>query len=95
MVIILSLIFCRGQDFEKASQLRDREMELKAQIQAITTKAKDAATAELESGEGGGPIVNDQDIANIVAQWTGMALASTQEMHAGLVGCSSSQQYVI
>ena len=63
---------CRSQDFEKAGQLRDREMELKAQIQAITQNAKDSAKAELESGEGGGPLVTEQDIANIVAQWTGI-----------------------
>eukprot|EP00887_Chlorella_sp_A99_P006789 scaffold2.g6789.t1 len=62
----------RSQDFEKAGQLRDREMELKAQIAAITQSAKDSAQAELESGEGGGPVVTEQDIANIVAQWTGI-----------------------
>merc|ERR1711998_35729 len=31
----------RAQDFEKAGQLRDNEMELKAQIQAITNNAKE------------------------------------------------------
>ncbi len=67
----LALALRRAQDFEKAGSLRDREMELKAQITAITSSAKDAARAELESGEGGGPLVNEQDIANIVAQWTG------------------------
>jgi ATP-dependent Clp protease ATP-binding subunit ClpC len=62
----------RAQDFEKAGQLRDREMELKAQINAITSSAKDSAKAEMESGEGGGPMVTEEDIANIVAQWTGI-----------------------
>ena len=51
--------------------MRDRELELKSQIQAITSKAKEDATAEVESGEGGGPMVTEADIANIVAQWTG------------------------
>ena len=32
----------RGQDFEKAGSLRDREMELKSQISAITSSAKDS-----------------------------------------------------
>ena len=64
----------RGQDFEKASQLRDKEMELKAQIQAITAGAKESAKAEAESGEAGGPTVTEQDIANIVAQWTGIPM---------------------
>ena len=64
----------RAQDFEKAGSLRDREMELKAQIQAIMTSAKDTAKAELESGEAGGPVVDEADIANIVAQWTGIPI---------------------
>lgn len=64
-------ICCRAQDFEKAATMRDRELELKSQIQAITSKAKEDATAEVESGEGGGPMVTEADIANIVAQWTG------------------------
>ena len=64
----------RAQDFEKAGSLRDREMELKAQIQAIMSSAKDTAKAELESGEAGGPVVDEADIANIVAQWTGIPI---------------------
>ena len=61
------------QDFEKAGQLRDREMELKAQISAITGAAKETTDAEAETtAEGGGPLVTDADIANIVAQWTGI-----------------------
>ncbi|KAJ9506171.1 hypothetical protein QJQ45_016506 [Haematococcus lacustris] len=88
----------RGQDFEKAGQLRDREMELKAKIQAILAGAKEQSKAEAESVEGAGPHgdrapsppvpyvcmawparacpsgpqVTEQDIANIVAQWTGI-----------------------
>jgi ATP-dependent Clp protease ATP-binding subunit ClpA len=46
-------------------------MELKAQIQAITGAAKEESAAEAEA-EGVGPLVTDQDIANIVAQWTGI-----------------------
>jgi ATP-dependent Clp protease ATP-binding subunit ClpC len=65
----------RSQDFEKAGQLRDREMELKSQIAAISSSAKDRSQAEAEtSGDGGGPVVTDQDIANIVAQWTGIPI---------------------
>lgn len=30
--------------------------------------------AEVESAEGGGPTVTEQDIANIVAQWTGIPI---------------------
>ena len=62
------------QDFEKAGSLRDREMELKSQIGAITAGAKEGEAAEQDAGEGSGPLVTDQDIANIVAQWTGIPI---------------------
>ena len=65
----------RGQDFEKAGALRDREMELKAQIAAVTASARDAAAAEAEAAGGeAGPVVTEADIANIVAQWTGIPI---------------------
>jgi len=55
-------------------QLRDREMELKTQIAAITSSKVDSEKAEAEAGEGVGPQVNDQHIADIVAQWTGIPI---------------------
>ena len=64
----------RGQDFEKAGQLRDREMELKAKIQAVIAGAKEQSKAEADSVEGGGPQVTEADIASIVAQWTGIPI---------------------
>ena len=89
------------QDFEKAGQLRDREMELKAQISAITGAAKETTDAETEtSAEGSGPMVTDADIAHIVAQWTGIPVekvCSPQEhaltgtsVTARLWGCSNA-----
>lgn len=51
-------------------QLRDREMELKAQISAITAGGKETQRAEAESGEGGSPLVEESDIATVVSQWT-------------------------
>lgn len=61
----------RGQDFEKAGSLRDREMELKTQIQAIASEAKEEGKA-LEEESGAGPIVDEPDIAAVVAAWTGI-----------------------
>lgn len=52
----------RGQDFEKAGQLRDREMELKAKISAIIAGAKEQGKAEAESVEGGGPQVGHPNV---------------------------------
>lgn len=63
-------------------QLRDREMELKAQIAAITSSSKEGEQAEAEAGEGSGPQVNDQHIADIVAQWTGIPIDKvSQKLH--------------
>jgi ATP-dependent Clp protease ATP-binding subunit ClpA len=77
LLLRVSFIFyflsCRGQDFEKAGELRDKEMDLKAKITAITGAAKEENAAEAEA-EGSGPMVTDQDIANIVSQWTGIPI---------------------
>lgn len=57
----------RGQDFETAGQLRDREMEIKAQITAIAqSKKSESDTAKDVS------VVTEEDIAQIVAAWTGI-----------------------
>ncbi|KAH7405502.1 hypothetical protein KP509_15G073100 [Ceratopteris richardii] len=61
----------RGQDFEKAGELRDREMELKAQISALTEKGKEKLQAESETGDVG-PLVTEADIQHIVSAWTGI-----------------------
>ncbi|CAN1318030.1 Chaperone protein ClpC, chloroplastic [Linum perenne] len=61
----------RNQDFEKAGELRDREMDLKAQITAIVEKGKEMSKAETEAGEEG-PIVTEVDIQHIVSSWTGI-----------------------
>jgi ATP-dependent Clp protease ATP-binding subunit ClpC len=70
----------RGQDFEKAGELRDREMELKAQIATITEKGKEKLKAETEAGDTG-PVVEESDIQHIVSAWTGIPVekVSTDE----------------
>ena len=55
----------RGQDFEKAGQLREREMEIKAQINAIAQSKKGSTEST-----GKTPTVTEEDIAEIVAAWT-------------------------
>merc|ERR1719321_2216184 len=62
----------RNQDFEKAGQLRDREMELKSQIESISAKQREEDQAEKESAGEAGPVVDEPEIANIVASWTGI-----------------------
>ena len=55
----------RGQDFEKAGQLREREMEIKAQINSIALSKKGASEDVNKT-----PTVTEEDIAQIVAAWT-------------------------
>ncbi len=55
----------RGQDFEKAGQLREREMEIKAQINAIAQSKKGAVQDTSKT-----PTVTEEDIAQVVAAWT-------------------------
>ncbi|KAK9924666.1 hypothetical protein M0R45_033020 [Rubus argutus] len=70
----------RSQDFEKAGELRDREMDLKTQITAITEKGKEMSKAESEAGDVG-PLVTEVDIQHIVSSWTGIPVekVSTDE----------------
>lgn len=87
----------RGQDFEKAGSLRDREMELKAQIAAISSSKMEEASAKAEDGETG-PVVTEKDIASIVAMWTGIPvekvsadesvrlIAMEETLHKRLIG---------
>nr|UAD84248.1 Clp protease ATP binding subunit [Gracilaria changii] len=57
----------RAQKYEKAEQYRTREMEIKAQIAAIAQSKKNEPNLKIED-----PIVTEDDIAEIVAFWTGI-----------------------
>ncbi|MEW6497122.1 MAG: ATP-dependent Clp protease ATP-binding subunit [Cyanobacteriota bacterium] len=64
----------RAQDFDRAGELRDREMEIKAEIRAI------AQSKKTESGsEDASPVVDEEDIAQIVASWTGIPVNKLTE----------------
>jgi len=58
----------RNQDFEKAGQLRDREMEIKAQISLIAQNKDEGETVVNRDDIS----VTEEDIAEIVASWTGI-----------------------
>ena len=64
----------RSQDFDKAGELRDREMEIKAEIRAIAQNK----TADESEGEES-PVVGEEDIAHIVASWTGVPVNKLTE----------------
>jgi len=64
----------RSQDFDKAGELRDREMEIKAEIRAIAQSKK----SEDSNGDDN-PVVDEEDIAQIVASWTGVPVSKLTE----------------
>ncbi|MDJ0729515.1 MAG: ATP-dependent Clp protease ATP-binding subunit [Crocosphaera sp.] len=62
----------RSQDFDRAGELRDQEMDIKEQIRSISTAKK----GEGESAE---PFVDAEEIAHIVASWTGVPVNKLTE----------------
>ncbi|MFM7236811.1 MAG: ATP-dependent Clp protease ATP-binding subunit [Cyanobium sp.] len=88
----------RSQDFAKAGELRDKEVELRQQIRSILQARKEdeesedtsspspttAETAVVEANEGvhgdlRTPVVTGEDIAQIVASWTGVPVQKLTE----------------
>ena len=64
----------RSQDFDQAGELRDREMEIKEQIRTIASNKKNEAEGGEES-----PFVDEEEIAHIVASWTGVPVNKITE----------------
>ncbi len=88
----------RSQDFSKAGELRDKEVELRQQIRSILQARKEdeesedtsspspttAETAGLQAneavqGDPRTPVVTEEDIAQIVASWTGVPVQKLTE----------------
>ena len=80
----------RDQDFTKAGELREKEVELREQIRSLLQANKDEVKADAtsESGETAAtealvsdrsPMVNEEDIAQIVASWTGVPVQKLTE----------------
>jgi ATP-dependent Clp protease ATP-binding subunit ClpC len=80
----------RDQDFTKAGELREKEVELRDQIRALLQanrgdapteaqpEAETADAAPSDSAESS-PMVNEEDIAQIVASWTGVPVQKLTE----------------
>jgi ATP-dependent Clp protease ATP-binding subunit ClpC len=64
----------RSQNFDKAGELREREVEIKAEIRAIAQNKKNEPSNDEES-----PVVTEEDIAHIVASWTGVPVNKLTE----------------
>ncbi|MCB4427488.1 ATP-dependent Clp protease ATP-binding subunit [Synechococcus sp. MU1643] len=80
----------RDQDFTKAGELREKEVELREQIRSLLQTNKEEAktdaisetdeTAVTEAATSdSSPMVNEEDIAQIVASWTGVPVQKLTE----------------
>jgi len=80
----------RDQDFSKAGELRDKEVELREQIRTILQTRRDEEPSESDAssisemnGESlavnRSPVVTEEDIAHIVASWTGVPVQKLTE----------------
>ena len=61
-----------SQNFEKAAELRDREKEVEEQLKQGKSEWKDNHNSE-------GLAINDDDIAEIIAKWTGIPVSKIAE----------------
>ncbi len=79
----------RDQNFDQAGQLREKEMELSAKIKEVLENKKES-TAEDQSDSDNksvksdskllqSPLVSEEDVAHIVASWTGVPVQKLTE----------------
>ncbi len=61
----------QGQEFELAAELRDRERKLRMRIGELEQNWKEEQGSDL-------PVVSEEDIAQVVAMWTGIPLMRLQ-----------------
>ena len=80
----------RDQNFDQAGQLREKEMELTAKIKEVLDSKKESSTEDqvsIDSDNSGkndpkilqSPLVSEEDVAHIVASWTGVPVQKLTE----------------
>ncbi len=69
-----------AQDFDTAGKLRDRELEIENQLKAIAENKKQEAKDIKDA-----PVVDEEDIAHIVASWTGVPVNKLTESESELL----------
>ncbi len=78
----------RDQNFDQAGQLREKEMELSAKIKEVLDNKKETAagdqtdvdnSAKSDSKLLQSPFVSEEDVAHIVASWTGVPVQKLTE----------------
>ncbi|WP_457625119.1 ATP-dependent Clp protease ATP-binding subunit [Persephonella sp.] len=68
-------VAAKEQDFEKAARLRDEELKLRAKFETLKAEWKEKKKVKK-------PKVKDEDIALVVAKWTGIPVARLTESQA-------------
>ncbi len=79
----------RDQNFDQAGQLREKEMELSAKIKEVLENKKESTTEDQPSDDKNSlnndlnliqnPMVSEEDVAHIVASWTGVPVQKLTE----------------
>jgi len=78
----------RDQNFDQAGQLREKEMELSAKIKEVLDNKKGSKIGDQSDAENSvksdskllqSPLVSEEDVAHIVASWTGVPVQKLTE----------------
>ena len=78
----------RDQNFDQAGQLREKEMELSAKIKEVLDNKKESTAGNQSDAENSvnsdskllqSPLVSEEDVAHIVASWTGVPVQKLTE----------------
>ncbi len=79
----------RDQNFDQAGQLREKEMELSAKIKEVLENKKESTAADQLDADNKpansdlkllqSPLVSEEDVAHIVASWTGVPVQKLTE----------------
>ncbi len=79
----------RDQNFDQAGQLREKEIDLSAKIKEVLENKKESTTEDESSIDGNSvkddskllqnPMVREEDVAHIVASWTGVPVQKLTE----------------
>ena len=78
----------RDQNFDQAGQLREKEMELSAKIKEVLDNKKESTVEDQSDADNSvksdskllqSPLVSEEDVAHIVASWTGVPVQKLTE----------------
>ena len=78
----------RDQNFDQAGQLREKEMELSAKIKEVFGNKKESTAGDQSDADNSvksdskllqSPLVSEEDVAHIVASWTGVPVQKLTE----------------